>query len=551
MVDLKLENDERIICRVRDAGISDGKTNDTLEGLFLTNRHLISVYEKPFALFSKEKMIIDKKPLESISLCNGEIQVATVKDDEFEVALHIFYDNGMDYLYSLGEDVPKSKYLQWEDAIKKAVVENRKNIPLKKENDNENAESTFGATITEETNEKNDPSKALNVIFCTKCGAKNNFEAKFCQSCGFPMQVINNPQSVEKTPDVPQKVKKTSDMTQNSEATFSDRKQEFVGKILKCPACGEILKSFVTCCPSCGLELRGEKATSSVREFALKLEAIESHREYEKPKGILSQLNQFQYISKTDEQKISLIKNFPVPNTKEDILEFMILATSNVDMSLYESINQPTAGTKAINEAWNSKIKQVYAKAQNANGNDADFARIQELYDFCSTDIAKRKKKKVVKWVLLVGWIPLLWIIIIVSLLISEPKAEKEEIARLEAIVVEVQDALEAGEYKLALNHADSIDYQRYKVEMERKWDIQREYWVDKVLEEASKNGVELEYTLSPDVDKANDDDNSDNNSGGFVEGFKEGTESGLEDAQENIDEFNRIMNGEEPSSEN
>lgn len=122
MVDLKLENNERIICRVRNVGISDGKTNDTLEGLFLTNKHLISVFEKPFALFSKEKMIVDKKPLNLISIYNDEIYVKTVKDDEFEVALHIFYDNGMDYLYSLGEDVPKSVYLQWEDSIKKAVI---------------------------------------------------------------------------------------------------------------------------------------------------------------------------------------------------------------------------------------------------------------------------------------------------------------------------------------------------------------------------------------------------------------------------------------------
>ena len=40
---------------------------------------------------------------------------------------------------------------------------------------------------------------------------------------------------------------------------------------------------------------------------------------------------------------------------------------------------------------------------------------------------------------------------------------------------------------------------------MERKWDIQREYWVDKVLEEAAKNGIDLEYTPTPDIDKAND----------------------------------------------
>lgn len=360
--------------------------------------------------------------------------------------------------------------------------------------------------------------------FCVNCGEKVIDGAKFCQKCGTP-------------------IPKDGERNENA------RQQEFSGKIYKCPNCGEVLKSFISNCPSCGFELRGTKATSAVKEFATKLEIIESRREYEKPGGLFRHAAQLQHISKTDEQKISLIKSFSVPNTKEDILEFMILATSNVDLDIYSTTNTPTAGAKALTEAWNAKIKQVFAKAKNSFGTDSDFMRIQELYDSCNADIRKQKKKKVIKWILLVGWIPLLWVVVIVGLLISNPKEEKKELSRLDAIVVEVQDALDKGEYKLALSTADSIDYQRYDVEMERKWDIQREYWVDKVLDEAEKNGVKLEYTPGEDVDNANKDSSKTSSDGGFVEGFKEGAQPGLDAAKENIDEFNRIMNGESTES--
>lgn len=349
------------------------------------------------------------------------------------------------------------------------------------------------------------------MAFCSNCGEKLNDGAQFCHACGASTNVI---------------------------PTQQKREREYAGKIIKCPNCGEVLESFSASCPACGMELRGAKATSSVREFALKLEAIEAQREYEKPAGFFGQTSQMQRISKTDEQKINLIKNFAVPNTKEDILEFMILATSNVDVSTYSSLNTPTAGAKAMTEAWNAKIKQVYAKAKNTYKSDPDFFRIQELYDSWREDITKHKKKKILKWMLFVGWIPLL----LVALIISAPKEEAKEIERLEAIVDDVQKALEKKEYKLALSTADSIDYQLYDVEMERKWDIQREYWVDKVLEEAAKNGIDLEYTPTPDIDKANDEPNDAEINGGFVEGFKDGIESGLNEAQQNIDEFNAIM---------
>ena len=155
---------------------------------------------------------------------------------------------------------------------------------------------------------------------------------------------------------------------------------------------------------------------------------------------------------------------------------------------------------------------------------------------------------------MLVGWVPIVWISINVShasLLISSTKDEAKEIERLENIVIDVQVALDEGEYKHALRIAESIDYQRYDIEAERKWDIEREYWVDKVIEEASENGVTLDYKPTKDVDNANDDAaEEETSSGGFVEGFKEGLHSNDEEIQNNIDQFKENLNGGS-SSEN
>lgn len=369
--------------------------------------------------------------------------------------------------------------------------------------------------------------------FCPYCGTKLDEGARFCKNCG---------EEVSGDTQVAQRVSKERSYTENP----TERKTVYDGYIHRCPNCGEVLNAFEVNCPACGYELRDTKASSAVREFERKLEAIESKREYKKPRRLFAAAGSNKKVSEIiDEQKISLIRNFSVPNTKEDILEFMILATSNIDTSVYSFLEEPATRVKAMTEAWNAKIKQVYAKAKTTYKSDPDFSKIQELYDSCYAEIRKQKKKKVLKWVLLIvlliGWIPAS---LIPAILLS-PKEEAKEIDRLEAIVVEVQDALGKKEYKLALNNADSIDYQRHDVEMERKWDIQRKYWVDKVLEEAAKNGIDLEYTSTPDIDKANDKPNDTESNGGFAEGFKEGIQPGLDAAKENTDEFNRIMNGE------
>ena len=119
------------------------------------------------------------------------------------------------------------------------------------------------------------------MSFCSNCGKKLHEGVKFCSECGAK---VTEPENSEQG------------------------KKIFEGEIHKCPCCGEILDSFIARCPACGYELRGKKSSNSVKEFAMKLAATEM-----------------------DSAKVVLIQNLPIPNTKEDIFEFMILAASNFE----------------------------------------------------------------------------------------------------------------------------------------------------------------------------------------------------------------------------
>lgn len=348
------------------------------------------------------------------------------------------------------------------------------------------------------------------MAFCISCGTQLAEGAKYCQKCGVQVRRGSTP--------------------------TNSRQQEYVGKVYKCLQCGEVLKSFEINCPACGHELRGVKASTAVKEFALKLEAIESRREYEQPRGIFARAEALQRVSKTDEQKISLIKSFAVPNSKEDILEFMILATSSINLNAYDTTNGASKSDQELNAAWLSKVQQVYEKAKRSYASDNIFGEIKHLHDKCYDGIKKKKKSVIAKYVLMLGGPWILILIMCVLLIPMSQKEETEELERLDNIVLDVRDALENEEFSHALRIADSIDYQRYDVEMERKWDLEKEYWIEKVLTEAAAHGIDLEYTPSTDIDKANDDledaSEKDTINSGFIQGFMDGLKSSMDDGE-------------------
>ena len=115
------------------------------------------------------------------------------------------------------------------------------------------------------------------MAFCFNCGNEIKEGSKFCNSCGAELQ--------------------------------RNEKIDYTIKVMNCPQCGGAINTFLSKCESCGTEFRGLEVAKSVKEFAQKLTETDT------------------------DQRIALIKAFPIPNIKEDIIEYMILASSNIGYS--------------------------------------------------------------------------------------------------------------------------------------------------------------------------------------------------------------------------
>ena len=202
------------------------------------------------------------------------------------------------------------------------------------------------------------------MAFCTNCGNKVSDSMKFCSECG-------------------------THVVRKSSTEASQRKTVYDGELHKCPNCGDIIDAYETVCEACGFEIRGRKATSSVRELAAKIEAIEAGRT-SRSAGLL-----VKRITQTDEKKISLIRNFSIPNTKEDLYEFLILSKSNIDVDVYQNDSpmMKSDARVAVSDAWRAKFEQAYQKAKLVFAGDPRMVEIEKMYETQNQSIKKAKTK--------------------------------------------------------------------------------------------------------------------------------------------------------------
>ena len=152
----------------------------------------------------------------------------------------------------------------------------------------------------------------------------------------------------------------------SSKDSSSENKQQSnkEGFIKKSPSCGASVKSFSTNCQDCGHEFRGKESVNSVKKLFNEIDKIEVE-ERERKRTLVEKLDGDLAVMKSiATRQSSIINVFPVPNTKEDLIEFLTIASSeaNKKVSLLKKMNSHPESI--IQKAWYSKCEQVIKKAR-------------------------------------------------------------------------------------------------------------------------------------------------------------------------------------------
>ena len=184
-----------------------------------------------------------------------------------------------------------------------------------------------------------------------------------------------------------QKLKKTNQEKAESSAPKSNK----FGDIKKCPSCGAIVQSYQGACPECGYAFEDISANSSAQKLMNKIDAIleeTASRSDEALKqvhtsnangGLLKTI--FQHganmtttamrsdsVSQSAKQRIQeVISSFPIPNTKSDLIEFIISMKTRSQRGDFAS-------------AYFTKYTECIEKAKLLFPNDKDFEPLISSY---------------------------------------------------------------------------------------------------------------------------------------------------------------------------
>lgn len=205
------------------------------------------------------------------------------------------------------------------------------------------------------------------MSFCSNCGKTVSANTKFCIECGEPINF-------------------TEDKT--------IRKQEFVGKVVKCPSCGMGLPSFTAVCPECGHEINSVRVSSSIKDFTEKMtqcdmEIANSNIEIKRGWSTWGTWGKIgwiflnfsllgipilisvlwhslgigggQKLTAAEKKKVTLIDNFAFPNDRESILEALLFIKSQVASLSSGKIDKDTVRWIKI---WKNKANQLFEKAE-------------------------------------------------------------------------------------------------------------------------------------------------------------------------------------------
>ena len=196
-----------------------------------------------------------------------------------------------------------------------------------------------------EKQRREDSKKADKLQQCSKCGKELSSDARFCASCGTPVEPQNS----------------------TGTDTYTERKQVFVGAIIKCPNCGEQIGTNTAKCPACGFVIEKRTVAASLDAFIKKFTSFTN-----------------------DKAKRDFIESYAVPNNKEDIRDLLNYAANQRDKDYVDD-----ASRAYWVDAWNNKCRHIVNQAFDTFGMDEGFSAWLKNYKTgVETSSAENEKLK-------------------------------------------------------------------------------------------------------------------------------------------------------------
>ena len=144
-----------------------------------------------------------------------------------------------------------------------------------------------------------------------------------------------------------------------------------VGNVPKCPNCGAIVESGTISCVECGHTFVNMQGNSSVQRFAEMLREIEARHQTGNGGKVFNSIAKGLGASSRKNEICTAIDTFPIPNSKEDLLEFLCFLKPKSEK------NKKGAFVKTVDGIMNVSTLGIYGVLSRTAGGDT---RIDEAY---------------------------------------------------------------------------------------------------------------------------------------------------------------------------
>lgn len=206
--------------------------------------------------------------------------------------------------------------------------------------------------------------------------------------------------------------------------------------VSKCPACGALRSSFAAICPDCGYEFSDAKTSDTLQNFFNEISKYDEQIANEAPKNksivgtiflwwfffpfmlvyfiIKTGTKSLKSLTGTKKVKADAIKMFPIPNSRNDLLEAAVLMQAEIKpVGLLNCLTNSGAEDVAWDKVWLAKLNSIIKKAEISMAGDTK--SLETLYNI-RNEAAEIVKNNTTSQYIIVGSLAALFIGFIICL---------------------------------------------------------------------------------------------------------------------------------------